>query len=59
VWHDYGDIKDVSRVVDETARKITIHAVQGTLLAGAELVRFQRLREWSINAGQIANILHH
>jgi predicted O-methyltransferase YrrM len=33
VWHDYGDIKDVSRVVDETASKITVHIVRGTRLA--------------------------
>lgn len=33
VWHDYGDIKDVSQVVDETARRITVYAVRGTRLA--------------------------
>jgi predicted O-methyltransferase YrrM len=33
VWHDYGDIKDVSRVVDATAREITVHAIRGTRLA--------------------------
>ena len=33
VWHDYGDIKDVSQVVDETARQITVHVVRGTRLA--------------------------
>ena len=33
VWHDYGDIKDVSRVVDETARQITVRAIRGTRLA--------------------------
>jgi hypothetical protein len=33
VWHDYGDLKDVSRVVDETAGRITIHAIRGTRLA--------------------------
>jgi len=33
VWHDYGDIKDVSRVVDETARRITVRVVRGTRLA--------------------------
>ena len=32
-WHDYGDIKDVSAVVDETARDITIKVVRGTRLA--------------------------
>lgn len=33
VWHDYGDIKDVSRVVDEAARRITAYAIRGTRLA--------------------------
>jgi hypothetical protein len=33
VWHDYGDIKDVSRVVDETARRITVRVIRGTRLA--------------------------
>jgi predicted O-methyltransferase YrrM len=33
VWHDYGDFKDVSRAVDETARRITVHAIRGTRLA--------------------------
>lgn len=33
VWHDYGDIKDVSRVVDETAKRITVRAIRGTRLA--------------------------
>jgi predicted O-methyltransferase YrrM len=33
VWHDYGYIKDVSRVVDDTARQITVHALRGTRLA--------------------------
>jgi predicted O-methyltransferase YrrM len=33
VWHDYGDIKDVSKVVDETARRITVRVVRGTRLA--------------------------
>jgi predicted O-methyltransferase YrrM len=33
VWHDYGDIRDVSRVVDETAREITVRVVRGTRLA--------------------------
>lgn len=33
VWHDYGYIKDVSRVVDETARQFTVHVVRGTRLA--------------------------
>jgi predicted O-methyltransferase YrrM len=33
VWHDYGDIKDVSLVVDETARQMTVRVVRGTRLA--------------------------
>jgi predicted O-methyltransferase YrrM len=33
VWHDYGDIKDVSRVVDETARQLTVRVIRGTRLA--------------------------
>ena len=33
VWHDYGDIKDVSQVVDEAAKDITIKVVRGTRLA--------------------------
>jgi predicted O-methyltransferase YrrM len=33
VWHDYGDMKDVSRVVDETARDVTAFAIRGTRLA--------------------------
>jgi predicted O-methyltransferase YrrM len=33
VWHDYGDIKDVSRVVDEAARNMTVYAIRGTRLA--------------------------
>jgi predicted O-methyltransferase YrrM len=33
VWHDYGDIKDVSSVVDDTARQITVRIVRGTRLA--------------------------
>ena len=33
VWHDYGDLKDVSRVVDETARRVTVRVVRGTRLA--------------------------
>ncbi|HTR37112.1 MAG TPA: class I SAM-dependent methyltransferase [Bryobacteraceae bacterium] len=33
VWHDYGDIKDVSRVVDEAARRISVRVVRGTRLA--------------------------
>jgi len=33
VWHDYGDIKDVSKVVDEAARHITAYVVRGTRLA--------------------------
>lgn len=33
VWHDYGMLEDVSRLVDETAQVITIRALQGTRLA--------------------------
>lgn len=33
VWHDYGMYEDVSRVVDETGRKITTRAIRGTRLA--------------------------
>lgn len=33
VWHDYGIIKDVSDVVDETAMNVRIRAVRGTTLA--------------------------
>jgi len=33
VWHDYGMIKDVSRAVDETSKKIQIYAISGTRLA--------------------------
>jgi predicted O-methyltransferase YrrM len=33
VWHDYGDIKDVSTVVDEFARSMTVRVVRGTRLA--------------------------
>ncbi len=33
VWHDYGSIADVSRVVDETANKISVKVIQGTRLA--------------------------
>lgn len=33
VWHDYGMYEDVSRVVDETGRKIPTRAVRGTRLA--------------------------
>jgi predicted O-methyltransferase YrrM len=33
VWHDYGSLKDVSKVVDETAKRIKVKAIQGTRLA--------------------------
>jgi predicted O-methyltransferase YrrM len=33
VWHDYGMIKDVSRAVDETSKKLQIYAISGTRLA--------------------------
>lgn len=35
VWHDYGMIKDVSRVVDETAKTQKVKAILGTGLAMA------------------------
>jgi predicted O-methyltransferase YrrM len=33
IWHDYGMYKDVSKVVDETAKKMTVKAIRGTRLA--------------------------
>lgn len=33
VWHDYGMLEDVSRAVDETARRMTVRAIRGTRLA--------------------------
>lgn len=33
VWHDYGDIKDVSRVVDHATRDLTAFVIRGTRLA--------------------------
>jgi predicted O-methyltransferase YrrM len=33
IWHDYGYVKDVSDVVDETAAKIRVSAIAGTRLA--------------------------
>ena len=33
VWHDYGMIEDVSRVVDETAARIQVQAIRSTSLA--------------------------
>lgn len=33
IWHDYGYVKDVSDVVDETAAKIKVNAIAGTRLA--------------------------
>ena len=32
-WHDYGMIEDVSKVVDETAKKIKVKIIRGTRLA--------------------------
>ena len=37
VWHDYGQYRDVSQVVDETAKTIPVNAVSGTRLAIAIL----------------------
>ena len=33
IWHDYGYVKDVSDVVDETSTKIRVSAIAGTRLA--------------------------
>ncbi len=33
VWHDYGMIKDISRVVDEFSKKMDIKVIKGTRLA--------------------------
>ncbi|HID72897.1 TPA: class I SAM-dependent methyltransferase [Candidatus Micrarchaeota archaeon] len=33
IWHDYGMLKDVSDVVDETSGKLGVSAVQGTRFA--------------------------
>jgi predicted O-methyltransferase YrrM len=45
VWHDYGDIRDVSRIVDEAARDMTAFAIRGTRLAiGWKEPRRQRAR---------------
>ena len=33
IWHDYGMIEDVSRVVDETASRIQVRAIRSTSLA--------------------------
>lgn len=33
IWHDYGYVKDVSDVVDETSTKIKVIAIAGTRLA--------------------------
>lgn len=33
VWHDYGMIKSVSKVVDQTAKRIKVKAIRGTRLA--------------------------
>jgi len=33
IWHDYGMIEDVSRVVDETAARMTVQAIRSTSLA--------------------------
>ena len=35
IWHDYGMIKDVSKVVDEVAKKIPVAIIRGTRLAVA------------------------
>jgi len=33
IWHDYGMMKDVSQVVDETAKRLEVKAIRGTRLA--------------------------
>lgn len=33
VWHDYGMVKDVSQVVDQTAKSMNIYSIRGTRLA--------------------------
>ena len=33
VWHDYGMLEDVSRVVDETAEQVQVRAIRGTRFA--------------------------
>lgn len=33
VWHDYGMLEDVSRLVDEMSRQMVVRAVQGTRIA--------------------------
>lgn len=33
IWHDYGYVKDVSDVVDETSAKIKVQAIAGTRMA--------------------------
>lgn len=33
IWHDYGMVRHVSKVVDETAKRLKINAIQGTRLA--------------------------
>lgn len=33
VWHDYGMLEDVSRLVDEMSRQMLVRAIQGTRIA--------------------------
>ena len=33
VWHDYGMLEDVSRLVDEMSQRIVVRAIQGTRIA--------------------------
>jgi len=33
VWHDYGMIKDVSKVVDDLSKSMSVYAIRGTRLA--------------------------
>jgi predicted O-methyltransferase YrrM len=39
LWHDYGNKADVAKVVDDYARSLDVHVIQGTRLAIAALGR--------------------
>jgi predicted O-methyltransferase YrrM len=56
LWHDYGDIKDVSRVVDEVAQGITAYAIRGTRIAvGWKGTRPQRAAESPASADEFVD----
>ncbi|MCJ7443530.1 MAG: class I SAM-dependent methyltransferase [Methanotrichaceae archaeon] len=38
VWHDYGNMIDVSRVVDEVSLKMPVHVISGTRVAIGQLI---------------------